>query len=113
MSKPVLKIHATKATEGPKLPSPIDVANRHYEGLQQRVDSWRAVFNRPLTTAEKALVSHLRDQSGTTPLPATTYADCDPDRVALQDALAQIVALQFITAGLDEVVVPTTVHCDH
>ncbi len=41
------------------------------------------------------------------------YADFDPDRVALQDALAQIVALQFITAGLDRVVLPTTVHCDH
>ena len=42
-----------------------------------------------------------------------SYVDVDPDRVALQDALAQIVALQFMTAGLDEVVVPTTVHCDH
>lgn len=113
MSKPALKIQAPESAEGPSLLSPTDIALRHYEGLQQRVAAGRAAFRRPLTTAEKALVSHLRGWNGDVPIPGETYAEFQPDRVALQDALAQIVALQFITAGLDEVVVPTTVHCDH
>ena len=71
------------------------------------------MFQRPLTMAEKVLVAHLRRRDVAPPVRGATYVDLDPDRVALQDALAQIVALQFITAGLDEVVVPTTVHCDH
>jgi aconitate hydratase len=58
-------------------------------------------------------VSHLRRSEYDVPHRTESYVDLEPDRVALQDALAQIVALQFITAGLDEVVVPTTVHCDH
>jgi aconitate hydratase len=98
---------------GANLRSPATIAARHYEALHQRVSAGRAAFHRPLTTAEKALVSHLRGWNGAPPIPGETYAEFQPDRVALQDALAQIVALQFITAGLDEVVVPTTVHCDH
>ncbi len=93
--------------------SPIEVAQRHYARLHERVASCRSGFDRPLTTAEKALVSHLTKWDGAIPRPGESYAEFEPDRVALQDALAQIVALQFITAGLDEVVVPTTVHCDH
>lgn len=93
--------------------SPTALALNHYEDLRKRVGEARKMFNRPLTTAEKALVSHLMDSSDPSPLPGVTYSDFRPDRVALQDALAQIVALQFITAGLDEVVASTTVHCDH
>jgi aconitate hydratase len=85
----------------------------HYDSIAERVAEGRATFNRPLTLAEKVLVSHLRRRDTETPLRGQSYVDLDPDRVALQDALAQIVALQFMTAGLDEVVVPTTVHCDH
>ncbi len=66
-----------------------------------------------MTFAEKVLVNHLRDPMGQELRRGHSYANFDPDRVALQDALAQIVALQFMTAGLDEVVVPTTIHCDH
>jgi len=84
-----------------------------YATLPQRVAQGRVRFDRPLTLAEKVLVSHLRRPGIEEPIRGETYVDLDPDRVALQDALAQIVALQFITAGLDEVVVPTTVHCDH
>jgi aconitate hydratase len=113
MSNPALKIEASGSAEGDKHRSPSDIAMRHYEALERRVNAGRAAFGRPLTTAEKALVSHLRDWNGDLPVPGETYAEFLPDRVALQDALAQIVALQFITAGLDEVVVPTTVHCDH
>jgi aconitate hydratase len=113
VSKPALRIQATESAEGTDQRSPTDIALHHYEGLQQRVSAGRVAFGRPLTTAEKALVSHLRSWNGTLPIRGETYAEFQPDRVALQDALAQIVALQFITAGLDEVVVPTTVHCDH
>jgi aconitate hydratase len=63
---------------------------------------------RPLTYAEKVLNAHSRG-----PADGEGYADFTVDRVALQDALAQIVALQFMIAGLDKTVVPTTVHCDH
>jgi len=113
VSEPAFEINVTESPEGPERRSPTEIALRHYEGLQQRVSAGREAFDRPLTTAEKALVSHLRGWNGAVPIPGETYAEFQPDRVALQDALAQIVALQFITAGLDEVVVPTTVHCDH
>ncbi len=89
------------------------VALAHYDTIGERVAEGRTLFGRPLTLAEKVLVSHLRRRDVEPPLRGQTYVDLDPDRVALQDALAQVVALQFMTAGLDEVVVPTTVHCDH
>jgi aconitate hydratase len=99
--------------EGP-IPSPNNsVALKRYATLAERVAEGRILFDRPLTLAEKVLVSHLRPSDIDSPARGETYVDLDPDRVALQDALAQIVALQFMTAGLDEVVVPTTVHCDH
>jgi aconitate hydratase len=88
-------------------------ANRVYAGLAERITAGRARLGRPLTLAEKVLISHLRPAGGEGLERGRSYVDVDPDRVALQDALAQIVALQFMTAGLDEVVVPTTVHCDH
>jgi aconitate hydratase len=113
MSKPALRIQSPGAGEAPYLRSPEYIALRHYESLKERIAAGRAAFGRPLSTAEKALISHLRGWNGVPPVPGETYAEFQPDRVALQDALAQIVALQFITAGLDEVVVPTTVHCDH
>src|SRR5580692_8120288 len=96
------------------LPSPINsMALKRYATLAERVAEGRILFDRSLTLAEKVLVSHLRRRDVDSPVRGETYVDLDPDRVALQDALAQIVALQFMTAGLDEVVVPTTVHCDH
>jgi len=73
----------------------------------------RERFERPLTYTEKVLVNHLSDPLGPKLDRGSTYADFDPDRVALQDALAQIVALQLLAAGLDESALPTTVHCDH
>ena len=95
-------------------PTPLNsLALEHYRTLRGRVAEGRAMLQRPLTLAEKVLVAHLRRRDVAAPVRGATYVDLDPDRVALQDALAQIVALQFITAGLDEVVVPTTVHCDH
>ena len=91
-------------------PSPVD---RVYRQLPERVSLGRERLGRPLTFAEKVLVTHWRDPCKETRQPGLSYADFDPDRVALQDVLAQIVALQFMTAGLDQTVLPTTLHCDH
>src|ERR1700685_2471556 len=90
-----------------------NIALTHYDTITERVDKGRTLFEPPLTLAERVLVSHLRRTDIERPRRGKSYADLDPDRVALQDALAQIVALQFMTAGLDEVLLPTTVHCDH
>jgi aconitate hydratase len=90
-----------------------NIALTHYDTITERVAKGRTLIERPLTLAEKVLVSHLRRLDIERPRRGQSYVDLDPDRVALQDALAQVVALQFMTAGLDEVVVPTTVHCDH
>jgi aconitate hydratase len=84
-----------------------------YARWPERVDLGRRRLGRPLTFTEKVLVNHLRHPLGQELDRGRSYADFDPDRVALQDALAQIVALQLLVAGLDEVPVPTTVHCDH
>ncbi len=90
--------------------SPVE---RAYRRLPERVSIGRERLGRPLTFAEKVLITHLRDPGEGAMQPGLSYADFDPDRVALQDVLAQIVALQFMTAGLDRTVVPTTLHCDH
>ena len=92
--------------------TPIELVEGVYGRLSGRATLMRTRLGRPLTYAEKVLASHLRDPDSQD-VHGHPYADFDPDRVALQDALAQIVALQFITAGLDRVVLPTTVHCDH
>jgi aconitate hydratase len=93
--------------------TPVSLVDKVYDRLPGRVAKGRHRLGRPLTFAEKALINHVRGTDGQPLERAKSYADLDPDRVALQDALAQIVALQFMTAGLDEAVLPTTVHCDH
>jgi len=85
-----------------------------YERFPQRVKAARSVVGRPLTLSEKILYTHL--WSGT---PETAfkrgedYVDFAPDRIACQDATAQMALLQFMQAGKEKVAVPTTVHCDH
>ena len=69
-------------------------------------------LGRPLTLTEKILINHLLDPEQELER-GTSYADFHPDRVAMQDATAQMALLQFMTAGLPEVAVPSTVHCDH
>jgi len=74
----------------------------------------REAWGRPLTLAEKILVSHLAEGQDVAGLErGRSYVDLCPDRVAMQDATAQMALLQFMTAGLARVAVPTTVHCDH
>ncbi|MGH9180213.1 MAG: aconitase family protein, partial [Acidimicrobiales bacterium] len=74
----------------------------------------REEWGRPLTLAEKVLVAHLAEGQELGEIErGRSYVELCPDRVAMQDATAQMALLQFMTAGLDTVAVPTTVHCDH
>src|SRR5437879_3679281 len=92
---------------------PSSLVDQVYDRLAERVTVGRSRLARPLTFAEKVLVNHLRDAQSQELERGRSYADFDPDRVAMQDATAQMALLQFMTAGLPEVAVPSTVHCDH
>ena len=93
--------------------TPVELVEGVYATLDERVGRARARFGRPLTLAEKILVNHLDPSETGVPVRSVSYVDLRPDRVAMQDATAQMAWLQFMTAGLDEVQVPTTTHCDH
>jgi aconitate hydratase len=92
----------------------VDMIKKVYERMAERVDSARSLVGRPLTLSEKILYNHLWDG-----LPKESfkrgedYVDFAPDRIACQDATAQMALLQFMQAGKKKVAVPTTVHCDH
>jgi aconitate hydratase len=92
--------------------TPIELVQEVYARLPQRVALGRERLGRGLTLAEKVLINHLRNASEDIER-GRTYNDFDPDRVAMQDATAQMALLQFMTAGLPQVAVPSTVHCDH
>ena len=93
--------------------TPIALVNRVYDRLPERVSMGRTQLGRPLTLTEKILLNHLHDPETAEIERGVSYTDFDPDRVAMQDATAQMALLQFMTAGLPEVAAPTTVHCDH
>jgi len=85
-----------------------------YARLAERVEAARKLVGKPLTAAEKILYSHLWDGKATgTYTRGEDYVDFAPDRIACQDATAQMALLQFMQAGKAKVAVPTTVHCDH
>ena len=92
----------------------IEMIKAHYESLPKKIEEIRKVLDYPLTLAEKILYSHLHPES---PLQKYSrgkdYVFFAPDRVAMQDATAQMALLQFMMAGRDKVAVPSTVHCDH
>ncbi|MEY8847263.1 aconitate hydratase [Psychroserpens sp. XS_ASV72] len=92
----------------------IDMIKKVYANMAERVDAARDIVGKPLTLSEKILYSHLWDGK---PTKAYTrgkdYVEFAPDRVACQDATAQMALLQFMQAGKDKSAVPTTVHCDH
>ncbi len=92
--------------------TPIELVQEVYGRLPQRMAAGRDRLGRSLTLAEKILINHLRDAAEDIER-GRTYNDFDPDRVAMQDATAQMALLQFMTAGLPQVAVPSTVHCDH
>ena len=93
--------------------TPIELVQGVYDRLAGRVQIGRARLGRPLTLTEKILINHLVDPDGQEMARGASYADFNPDRVAMQDATAQMALLQFMTAGLSEAMVPSTVHCDH
>jgi len=93
--------------------TPIELINGVYGRLATNVAIGRERLGRPLTFAEKVLINHLRHPRTQELERGRSYADLDPDRVAMQDATAQMALLQFMTAGLPQAAVPSTVHCDH
>ena len=92
----------------------IQMIKKVYERMPERVNKAREILGRPLTLTEKILYAHLWEE-----LPSQAfvrgkdYVDFAPDRIACQDATAQMALLQFMHAGKSKVAVPTTVHCDH
>ncbi len=93
--------------------TPIELIEAAYAKLVDRAAIARRRLGRPVTLAEKVLFAHLADPEGQDLERGVAYADLYPDRVAMQDATAQMALLQFMTAGLPEVAIPSSVHCDH
>jgi len=93
--------------------TPIELVNGVYASLEERVALGRKRLGRNLTLTEKILINHLSDPKKQEMERGRSYADFAPDRVAMQDATAQMALLQFMTAGLPTTAVPSTVHCDH
>tara|TARA_A100001037_G_scaffold154044_1_gene138961 strand:+ start:7213 stop:9492 length:2280 start_codon:yes stop_codon:yes gene_type:complete len=92
--------------------TPIELIENVYANLDENIALGREKLGRGLTLAEKVLINHLASADQDLDR-GVSYVDLRPDRVAMQDATAQMAWLQFMTAGLDEVAVPTTTHCDH
>ena len=91
-----------------------DMIRKTYREMPGRINAARGVLNRPLTLTEKILYGHLYDQETMQAFRrGVDYVDFAPDRVAMQDATAQMALLQFMQAGKPRVAVPSTVHCDH
>lgn len=84
-----------------------------YKGMGEKQNAARELTGRPLTLTEKILLSHLDSHIDQAPVRQSTYAYLNPDRVAMQDATAQMALLQFMSSGRKKVAVPSTVHCDH
>ena len=92
----------------------IDMLRSFYSNFPKRVDAAREQVGRPLTLAEKILYAHLYEESDICPFRrGEDYVNFRPDRVAMQDAAAQMALLQFMNAGKSKSAVPATVHCDH
>ncbi|WP_109697157.1 aconitate hydratase [Chitinophaga deserti] len=91
----------------------IDMIKKLYAALPGKVEATRKLLGRPLTLAEKILYAHLYEPTTTPYERGKSYVEFAPDRVAMQDATAQMALLQFMTCGRDQVAVPSTVHCDH
>lgn len=92
----------------------IDMLRQFYASYSDRVNSARTKLRHPLTYAEKVLMAHLYTPADLCSFErGASYVNFRPDRVAMQDATAQMALLQFMNAGKDHVAVPATVHCDH
>ena len=92
----------------------LEMIKKFYEGYSEKVEATRATVNHPLTLTEKILYAHLWQGNATAAFErGKSYVDFAPDRVAMQDATAQMALLQFMQSGRTKVSVPSTVHCDH
>tara|TARA_Y100001935_G_scaffold254489_1_gene263703 strand:+ start:987 stop:3239 length:2253 start_codon:yes stop_codon:yes gene_type:complete len=91
----------------------LDVIKNVYQGFKSKYDELKRQENRPLTLSEKILLLHSDRTVINAPIRGESYVDFHPDRVAMQDATAQMAILQFMQAGRAQVAVPSTVHCDH
>lgn len=92
----------------------IDMLEAHYSTFAERVQQAKKTLGRPMTLAEKVLYAHLYTPAQVADFKrGEDYVNFRPDRVAMQDATAQMALLQFMNAGKAEVAVPSTVHCDH
>src|SRR5687768_13973577 len=91
----------------------LDLIKKVYAAMPEKVAEARKLVGRPLTLAEKILYSHLFEPTEKAYERGNDYVDFVPDRVAMQDATAQMALLQFMTCGREKVAVPSTVHCDH
>jgi aconitate hydratase len=92
----------------------LEMIKKVYQRMPERINAARELVGRPLTLSEKILYSHLWDTKANEVYKrGVSYVDFAPDRVAMQDATAQMALLQFMQAGKKKVAVPSTVHCDH
>lgn len=91
----------------------LDMILRVYAGMKPKIEAGRKLYGRPLTLTEKILCAHFAELPQSAPERKKTYVNLSPDRVAMQDATAQMALLQFMTAGIPKTAVPSTVHCDH
>lgn len=92
----------------------IEMIRKFYESYPKKVDEAKKILKRPLTLSEKILYAHLStDEPLKNYVRATNYVNFSPDRVAMQDATAQMALLQLMNSGRTKVAVPSTVHCDH
>ncbi len=90
-----------------------DLIHKHFRAYPERLKQARKLVSKPLTLTEKILLAHLAGSLKNAPERGKTYVDFNPDRVAMQDATAQMALLQFVSSGRPRTAVPTTVHCDH
>src|SRR5690606_34379892 len=108
-----LRRRERKKRDMPTIESTPEMVRRVYERTRKNLEIVRRRLGRPLTMAEKVLFGHLDDPENQPLEPGKAYLLLRPDRVAMQDATAQMALLQFMQAGRPEVAVPATVHCDH
>src|SRR5688500_4456221 len=95
------------------MPFDLDLIKKIYKELPGKIEAARSLLGRPLTLSEKILYSHLYTFATKSYERGKDYVEFAPDRVAMQDATAQMALLQFMTAGRQKIAVPSTVHCDH
>ena len=91
----------------------IEMIKSVYSGYETKINAAREVLGRPMTYAEKVLYTHLWAPPTEEFKRMTDYVELAPDRVAMQDATAQMAMLQFMHSGRDKAAVPSTIHCDH